>query len=232
MGRAIFIFVLAYGVFGPAAGHVWAQTNSLPGSPQEAAGAREQTSDGIAARIEDDILTDSELRELAAFQQLVDGQAKTRPELIRELTDQWIVRGEANTAKFPSPSQADVDHAFAEFTKQFGSPERFEARRTAAGITEAAVRRILKQQLYLSHFLDYRFRPTAQVNEQQVEEYYDKEFAPQLKARGESVPPLEDVEDTIREVLVQRGINDRAAKWLDDTRERLKIDIVSKGSSS
>jgi hypothetical protein len=231
MRRAIFIFGLVCGVFGPAAGHICAQTNSLPGPP-EAADAHEQTSDGIAARIEDDILTDSEMRELAAFQQLADGKAKSRPELIHELTDQWIVRGEANSTKFPPPSQADVDHAFAEFAKQFGSPDQFEARRTAAGISEAAVRRILEQQLYLSHFIDYRFRPTVQVNEQQVEEYYDKEFAPQLKSRGETVPSLEDVEDTIREVLVRRGINERAAKWLDDTRERLKIDIMSKSGGS
>jgi hypothetical protein len=46
------------------------------------------------------------------------------------------------------------------------------------------------------------------------------------------VPPLEDVEDTIREVLIQRAISDRAAKWLDDTREHLKIDVVDQGAKS
>jgi hypothetical protein len=46
------------------------------------------------------------------------------------------------------------------------------------------------------------------------------------------VPPLDDVDDTIREVLIQRAINDRATKWLDDTRDRLRIDIVSQGSGS
>jgi hypothetical protein len=232
MRRAILIFGMMCGLFGPVAERAGAQTNSPAEPPPEAVGAREQASDGVAARIEDDILTESEIRELAAFQQLADGQAKARPELIRELADQWIVRGEANAIKFPVPSHADVDHAFAEFARQIGSREQFEARLTAAGITEAAVRRILEQQLYLSRFIDYRFRSTAQVNEQQVQQYYDNEFAPQLKARGESVPALEDVEDTIREVLVRRGIDDRAAKWLDDTRGRLKIDILSNGGNS
>jgi hypothetical protein len=50
-----------------------------------------------------------------------------------------------------------------------------------------------------------------------------------LKARGETVPALEDVEDTIREVLIQRAISDRAAKWLEETRARLRIDIVAEG---
>jgi hypothetical protein len=53
---------------------------------------------------------------------------------------------------------------------------------------------------------------------------------PQLKVRNQTVPPLEDVEDTIREVLIQRAINERATQWLDDTRSRLKIDVMSDGA--
>ena len=100
------------------------------------------------------------------------------------------------------------------------------------GLTEPAIRRILSQQLFLSRFIDYRFRPAAQVDDKQIEAYYNEEFAPQLKAKNQAVPALDAVEDTIREVLVQRAISDRAAKWLDDTREHLKIDIVMQGAAS
>src|ERR1700689_4023120 len=108
----------------------------------------------------------------------------------------------------------------------------FQKRRVAAGLTEAAVRRMVAQQLYLSRFIDYRFRPEAQVSDEQVEAYYRDEFSPQIKARNETVPSLDDVDDTIREVLIQRAISDRAAKWLSDSRDRLKIDIVARGSGS
>jgi hypothetical protein len=202
-----------------------------PPTPGEG-GSGAQTIDGVAVRIEDDILTESEVRELAAFQKLVDGRAKDRGDLIRELADQWIVRGEANAAKFPHPSHEDVDRAYAQLAKQFPSPEDFRARCAAAGLTEAAVRRMLEQQLYLSRFIDFRFRPAAQVDDKQVESYYRDEFAPQLEARGQEVPPLESVADTIREVLIQRAIDDRATKWLDETRERLKIDVEPPGASS
>jgi hypothetical protein len=43
------------------------------------------------------------------------------------------------------------------------------------------------------------------------------------------VPAIETVEDTIREALVQRAISERATQWLDDTRKRVKIDVVSEG---
>ena len=61
-------------------------------------------------------------------------------------------------------------------SKQFASPEEFKKRCAAAGLTEAAVRRMLEQQLYLSRFLDYRFRPAAQVDAKQIETYYNDEF--------------------------------------------------------
>ncbi len=95
-----------------------------------------------------------------------------------------------------------------EFLKQFPSPEDFKARCAAAGLTDAAVRRMIEQQLYLSRFLDYRFRPQAQIERQDIETYYEKEFVPQLKAHNQTVPPVDSVADTIREVLTQRSIND------------------------
>ena len=134
---------------------------------------------------------------------------------------------EAITARYAQPSAADVDRAVAEFEKQFPSPEVFQQRCAEVGLTPAAIRRLISQQLYLSRFIDYRFRPAAQISDQQVEDYYNKEFVPQLQARNEKVPPLDDVDDTIREILVLRAIQARADKWLADTRDRVKLDIVS-----
>jgi hypothetical protein len=231
MRAAIFIFVSIPWLVGLGAVNAAAHAQSRGASatrPSE--DGKEQSIDGVAARIEDDIITDSEVQELSAFQLLVDGQAKSRGEVIRELADQWIVNGEADTAKYPRPSSADADHAYANLASQFGSVDEFKARCAGAGLSEAAVRRILAQQLYLSRFLDYRFRPAAQVDQKRIQVYYDDEFAPQLKKRGETVPPLDDVADTIREVLIQRDITDRATQWLNDTRDRLKIDIVSNGA--
>jgi hypothetical protein len=232
MRRAIFMMgvpLLLWG-FGAMPAHGQSTSHSEPPTARE--DSKALPIDGVAARVEDDIILESEVRELAAFQKLVDGEAKPRSEIIRLLADQWIVRGEATAAKYQPTSTAEVDSAYQLFVKQFGSLEEFRKRCAAAGITEAAVRRELEQQLYLARFLDYRFHAAAQVDDKQVEKYYDDEFAPQLKARGDPVPALEEVEDTIREVLIQRAITERATKWLDETRERLKIDIVPQGSGS
>src|SRR5271155_2043674 len=238
MRRAIFIFGCWACLLGLAASCARAQSGTYSELPPARLGAGSSGSsgtqqvDGVAARIEDDIITESEVRELGAFQLLVDGKSKPRIELIRELSDQWLIHTEATATRYGQPPAADVDRAYAEFVKQFPSAEDFQKRCASAGLTEAAVRRMVVQQLYLSRFIDYRFRPEAQVSDEQVETYYRDEFPPKWKARNEPVPPLDDVDDTIREVLIQRAISERAAKWLSDSRERLKIDIVSQGSGS
>ena len=128
---------------------------TVPGIPR--------TIDGVAARVEDDIIAESEVRELAAFQRLVDGHSKSREEIIRELADQWVVRQEAAATSYREPSADEVNRAYEQFVKQFSSPAEFQNRVDAVGLSEAAVRRMLQQQLYLSRFLDYRFRPAAQL---------------------------------------------------------------------
>jgi len=227
MNRALLIPLLMGTLVNATARGVRGQGSSAPSVTNAVSSAR--IIDGVAARIEDDIITESEVRELAAFQLLVDGRAKPRPELIRELADQWIAGGEARVANYPQPSEEDVKRVFEQLVAKFPSPEEFKKRATDAGLTEADVRRLLARQLYLSRFLDYRFRAAAQVDQKQIEAYYDNELVPQLESQGQPVPSLEDVQDAIQEVLVQRAINDRATAWLDETRARLKIDLMSGG---
>lgn len=222
------VFLLGAGI-SPAR----AQIQPAPASPLASAPENPTSQiDGVAARIEDDIITESEVHELGAFQELVDGKPETRDQILRELADQWLIRTEATASQYAQPSAADVDRAYAEFVKQYPSAEVFQQKCAVAGLSEAAVRRLIQQQLYLSRFIDYRFRPAAQVTDQQVADYYRDTFVPQLQARHAEIPPLDDVDDTIREVLIQRAISDRETKWLDETRGRLKIDVMSKDGGS
>jgi len=185
------------------------------------------TVDGIAARIEGDIVAESQLNELAGFQKLVEGQAGSRADLLRELTDQWIVNAEAQTARFGRPKTEDVTQAFNDLEKRFASAEAFQKAIVDAGLTETAVRRQLELQIFLARFLDYKFRPAAQVNESDIQEYYKGEFTKLAQARGEPVPPLDDVHADIRRLLTEKIINQRAEKWLDETRPRLRVEVFA-----
>lgn len=181
--------------------------------------------DRIVAHIEDDIILQSQVRELGAFQQLVEGKAESDDKLLNELIEQWIIDTEATGSHFPQPAQSEVDREMARLTGQFADRAKYESRLNELGLDDAGVRAMLARQIFVERYLDYKFRPTVQVGPADIEAYYNKELAPDLARQNQPAPPRARVEDQIREVLIQRGISDLTAKWLDDTKSRLRIEI-------
>jgi len=187
----------------------------------------QQVVDRIVARINGDVLTLSEMRELAGFQQLTGAKPGSDDELIRQLVDQWIVSTEAHAEQFPRPSEAAVGQMLEKLEKQFASPEGFRSRLREAGLTVGAARRLLERQIHLLQFLDQKFRAAAQVESAQIDTYYSQELVPQLAARGQQAPPLESVQEQIRELLVQREISRLAARWIGESRANVKVEILT-----
>jgi hypothetical protein len=192
-------------------------------APQPAPQA--QIVDGIVARIEDDIITLSELRELAAYQHLLDGRSQSNEELRSELIEQWVVNNEAATARFPLPAETEVDRELSRVENSFPSAAAYRQRLAASGLTSEAVRRVITRQIYLARYLDYKFRSSIQVTDSAIENYYRGHLVPELQAKGQQAPPLADVTSQIRELLIEQSVNDRTAAWFDETKPRLKIEL-------
>jgi hypothetical protein len=185
--------------------------------------------DRIVARIEGDIILLSQVRELGAFQQLIEGRVEGDDRLLAELLEQWMVQTEATESHFPQPAQSEVDRELARLVAQFGSPEAYAAKLHGLGLSAAQVRQLLARQIYVERYVDYKFRPTAQVESADIENYYQKELLPELAKKNQPAPRLADVEGQIRELLTQRAITDLATKWLEETKSRLKIEVTPTG---
>jgi hypothetical protein len=183
-----------------------------------------QIVDAIVVRIEDDIITLSELRQLAAYQQLLDGHSQSKEELRSELIEQWVVNNEATTARFPLPAGAEVDRELARVESNFPG-DAYQRRLAAVGLTPEAVRRMITRQIYLARYLDYKFRSSIQVSDGAIDSYYRDHLVPELQAKGQQAPPLADVTAQIRELLIEQGVNDRTAAWFDETKTRLRIEL-------
>jgi hypothetical protein len=186
--------------------------------------AAQEIVDRIAARIENDIILLSNIRTLSRYQQFLDGKSETDAQILERLIDQCIVRTEANVSRFPQPSAAEIDRSVERVRKSFPSTAEYEARKKQIGLTEADVREMAAAQLYLSNYLDSRFRPGVQINPKTIEDFYQKSVVPRAKARGQEPPPLDAARDLIQEALVQRGINDQADQWLIESKARLHIE--------
>jgi parvulin-like peptidyl-prolyl isomerase len=194
-------------------------------------GAAQETVDRIVAKIESDIILLSDIRELSRYQTFLDGQPQADTEILNRLIDQWIVRNEAAASRFPQPSEEDVDRSIERMKRSFGSPEAYEGRKKQSGLTDEEIRRFVRAQLYLSNYLDTRFRPVIQIKEGEIEEFYKSRVVPRAESRGQPPPPLEEARDFIKEALVQRAINDQADRWLKESRRRVRVESLLNGKA-
>jgi parvulin-like peptidyl-prolyl isomerase len=218
MRRAIYILVLVLAA---------SRAPQALGGPAPAQSMR--VVDRIVARVEDDIILQSQVRELGAFQQLIEGRAEGDDKLLDELIEQWVVETEATAARFPQPAQSEVDRELARLKGQFASPEKYEARLNELGLTADEVREMLSRQIFVERYVDSKFRTSVQIEPAEIDAYYTKELLPELARNNQPAPDRASVEPQIREVLTQRAISDLTMKWLDDTKSRLKIAVETPG---
>jgi hypothetical protein len=193
----------------------------LPGPSQA-----QEVVDRIAARVETDIILLSDIRQLNRYQIFLDGKAQSDADILNRLIDQWIVRNEANVARFPQPSVDDINRSLERLKRSFSSPEEFQARQKQSGITDEEIRRFLRAQLYLSNYLDTRFRPAIQVDEKAIEDFYRTRVVPRAESRGQTPPTLDNARDFIQEALVQQAINEQSDRWLKESRTRVRVEIM------
>jgi len=194
---------------------------SLPGAIRA-----QEVIDRIIARVETDIILLSDVRQLSHYQAFLDGKAQSDADVLNRLIDQWIVRNEAGVARFPQPSEDDVNRSIERLKRSFSTPEEFESRQKQSGITDDEIRRFVRAQLYLSNYLDSRFRPSIQIDEKAVDDFYKTRVVPRAESRGQTPPTLENARDFIQEALVQRAINEQADRWLKESRTRVRVEIM------
>jgi parvulin-like peptidyl-prolyl isomerase len=180
--------------------------------------------DRVVARVDTDIILLSEVRELARYQLFVDGKSESDAEILDRLIDQWMVRNEAKAALFPQPSDEEVQRSLGRLKRSFSSPEEYEEHKKQNGLTDEEVERMLRSQLYLSNYLDSRFRASVQIAEKDMEEFYKARVVPRAESRGQTPPTLEAARGFIQEALVQRAINVQADRWLKESRPRLRVE--------
>lgn len=186
--------------------------------------ATQQVVDRIVARVENDIILLSDIRGLQRYQEFLDGKSKDDNATLDLLIDQWIVRSEAQASSFPQPTEAEVDRGVSRVVKSFASQQEYEARRKQSGLSEADIRKMVASQLYLSNYLDSRFRPSAQIDEKAIEDFYQNSLVPRAKARGQDPPTLDASREIIQEALIESDVNEQTDRWLKESRARLHVE--------
>ncbi|MGH9340729.1 MAG: SurA N-terminal domain-containing protein, partial [Acidobacteriota bacterium] len=193
--------------------------------------ARAEIVDQVAALVDTTVITFSDVHWLAEYRDLaVPEEPQARRdfylEVLEQVINQKIITSEAEATPGIQVTAEEIDAQVETYKRRFGSEEAYQQHLKAMEMSEAALRDIFRRQLAVNEFVQLRFRPFIIVLPDQIEQYYREEFAPQAEQAGQLTPPLEVVEESIRQILIEEQITEQLDDWLADQRRRSTVRVL------
>ena len=93
--------------------------------------------------------------------------------------------------------------------------------RLRAEVTEPDLRRLLRRQLAILKYVEFRFRPQVRVSDDEARRAWEEE-----QAGSPAGPALEDAQEEIRSRLERRALDERIEAWVKDLRARADVRYV------
>jgi hypothetical protein len=198
--------------------------------------AAAETVDRVVASIGNAALTASDAEQEYRFELFSNGQSPSAPpdlatpERVRDrLIDQRLLAEEAqaeNVERTDLPPQGAA--TLAEVRKKYPSEEAFQAALRTLEMDEQEVLRRLEDQMLVLHIIDQHLRPAAWVERAEIEAYYQKTFGREhVEQAAGPTPALEEVENQIREILVQEKIDHLLSSWLQELKASRRVRLYS-----
>jgi len=195
-----------------------------------AAGLHAEIVDRIAVSVGNQAITTSDLdREIrvTAFlnRSQPDFNSAARHATADRMVEQRLILRELDNSRYPIPPASEIDPILEKFKKDnFLSEEDYFRALASAGIADQQVRDELLWQRRLLLFIDVRFRPSAQVSEQDIEDYFYKTVEPAAEAAHPGQPvTLDEYRDRIQEKLTGDQVDKQMTAWLQNARQRSEV---------
>jgi peptidyl-prolyl cis-trans isomerase SurA len=191
--------------------------------------ARADIIDRIAVSVGNHVITASDLdREIRVTAFLngtkPDFTAAARRATAGRMVEQALVRSELETSRYPTPAPSEIDPVLAQLKNRSPNDADFQHSLAEYGITEQDVRDELLWQRTLLSFLDVRFRPSVQVSDKDIQDYFEKSVLPAEQAahKGATIS-LDDYRDQIEAKLTGEREDQEMSRWLDEAKKRTEI---------
>jgi parvulin-like peptidyl-prolyl isomerase len=194
----------------------------------------QQVIDRMVAVVDNHVITQSDWEEQENFEALVEGR-KAGPvrhlaESLERLIDRQLISEHIGRVTFEHATPEQVVIQISEIRKQVGeqgkTDESWRKTLAAHSLSEEDLAQIVAGQLDVLRFVDVRFRPSVQIAPELIESYYQKTFLPELKKSGmndAALPPLKQVEERIRQLLVEQRVNEVMNTWVQGLRTQANI---------
>jgi hypothetical protein len=160
---------------------------------------------------------DEEIRVTALLNRRpVARDVETRRAAADRLVEQLLIRREMEQSRYPLPGQEDVDLYLEQIRTQNGGEAGLAKALAAYKLTESTLRQHLEAQLVTLRFIEYRFRPDADVSDEEIEAAY--------KGEAGRNTTRESIRTTLMEARTDAALN----AWLAESRRQINIVYLDK----
>lgn len=178
---------------------------------------------------------DDEIRLSVLDPNLVGQGTLTRQGAVEQLISRALIEQQIREQDMQAiaPSQDEVNARLEQIRRQLPACVRqncatdagWVAFLAAHGLTPERVEIYLRYRLEILSFIEQRFRQGIQISPPQVESYYHDILLPQY-APGETVPPLDQVDTRIQEILLEKQVNVLFDAWLTNLRSQGDVEVL------
>jgi len=189
------------------------------------------TADRIAAVIDRQVITVSEVTQMAELQFFPRGTKQSeddyRHDILESLIAQALRFRDVERFGAEDVPKDSIESRVQDITKRFASPAAFDAALRHAELTPDEFRTLVKRQLQVEQYIQERFAPLIFVSNEEIETYYKGTWTQQRRQRGLAIPPLNDVREEIRALLKSSRLQEEIEKWTGQLRQRANVDVYA-----
>jgi len=164
---------------------------------------------------------------LSSGRKLGDITAEEKEAALDRLIDQQLLREQMRTTdlKAATPQQIEKQvQGLKDSVLRDNASQSWEKILSTYQLSPKFIEERVATELEQLQFIDARFRPSIQVSAAEIEQYYKEELVPKL-------PPsdpveLSDVTPKIREILVQKKMDQMLSSWLETLHSQAQIRIL------
>jgi len=196
----------------------------LQGLPCARAG---EVIDRIVAAVNGHIILQSDWDDALCFEAFTAGRtmqqssAEDSKAALDRLIDQELLREQMKASDFQHASETEVVARLEQIRKQYPGAENQAAWHETLqryGLSEIELKNRVALEIDLMRLVDARLRPGVQIDSKVIESYYSQELLPQLRQSGAKDVSLAEVTPKIKELLIQRKVNQLLTAWLHTLR--------------
>jgi hypothetical protein len=188
-----------------------------------------ETIDGIAATVDDTVVTISDLDRLVALELVPREEGESddayRYRMLQHLVERLLQRRDIRRFADIDVDPRTVDQELQALVNRYGSREAFDEALRGVGMTENAVRSLLAAEIEVRTYISERFAPLVFVPLEDIERYYVGTWSQQRREQGLSVPPLSEVRESLRDLLRAEQLSEEVDNWTRQLRSRANVDV-------